>query len=197
MDLPPPDVPTTSALTPYEGSVSSVPSLSLTQQDLVPSQQAGAAGEIVGQYFADQLGYTRAVIRLEHHVGGLLDGGQGVGHGCRAFADAQEGMIVLGVADAHGVVQRDVELFQRRLETGRLVHAARQHHHGALVEDHLQLEAQIADRFQHHFFIGLPGGDDAPTHGNSFHATALQFLDETRARAHRPANAPRELPAGR
>ena len=54
-------------------------------------------------------------------------------------------VVVLGVADGDDVVRRQTESLERRREPGRLVDAGRQHHHRALVEDHLQLEAEIAD----------------------------------------------------
>jgi hypothetical protein len=87
-------------------------------------------------------------------------------------------VIVLGITDTHGVVNRDIQLLERRLQAQGLVHASGKHHHGALVEYHLQLESEVADGFQHHLFIRLPGGDDAPAHGDAFDAAPFQLLDE-------------------
>ena len=52
------------------------------------------------------------------------------------------------------------ELLERGGQAGRLVHAGRQHHHGALVEDHLQLQPELADRFEHGDLVRLPGRHD-------------------------------------
>ena len=75
--------------------------------------------------------------------------------------NAQEGVVVLRIADADRVVHREIQLLQRGLEPGRLVDAGGQHHDRALVEDHLQLEAEIANGFEHGVFVRLPRRDDA------------------------------------
>ena len=83
------------------------------------------------------------------HVGGLLEAGQRVGDRDRAPAERQEGVVVLRVADADDVVRRQTQLVERGGQARRLVDAGRQHHDGALVEDDLQLQAQLADRLEH------------------------------------------------
>src|SRR5207249_1657347 len=72
----------------------------------------------------------------------------------------QKGVIVFSVSDSDDVVRRQFQLIQCNLQAGRFVHSGRQHHHGALVEDDLQLESQLPDRFQHSGFVRLPSGHD-------------------------------------
>ncbi len=57
-------------------------------------------------------------------------------------------MVVLRVADAGDVVRRQLEAFEGGPETGRLVDIAGKDHHRVLVEDDLQFQAEVADRFQ-------------------------------------------------
>lgn len=97
-----------------------------------------------------------------HEVGGVLQHRQCVGHRNPALAEAQERVIVLGVADADHVVGRQTELAERLGETGRLAQARRQHHHGVFVERHMQLESEITDDLEDGDLVGLPGRNDHP-----------------------------------
>ena len=54
-----------------------------------------------------------------------------------ALVELEQRVVVLGIADRGDVVRRQPALDERGRQAGRLVAAARQHHHGALVEDHL------------------------------------------------------------
>ena len=87
-------------------------------------------------------------------------------------------MIVLGVADGHAVVRRQAQLVERGGQTGRLVHARGQDHHGALVEDHLALEAELPDHVQHDRLVRLARGDDDAADGQRGDPPADQLRDE-------------------
>ena len=69
-------------------------------------------------------------------------------------------MVVLGVADADDVVRRDLELLESGHEARRFVHAGRQDHDGAFVEDDLQLEAELANRVEDGCLVRLARRDD-------------------------------------
>src|SRR5262245_41916770 len=70
------------------------------------------------------------------------------------------------------------QLVQRRLESGRLVDARGQHHAGALVEDYLVLQAQLADRVQDRGLVRRPGCQDRSTDRERLDATRTERLDE-------------------
>ena len=59
-----------------------------------------------------------------------------------------------------------------------LFDARRQHHHRALVEHDVQLEAELAHRLQHDVLHRLPGGDDAAADRQRLHAALAQARDE-------------------
>ena len=69
-------------------------------------------------------------------------------------------MIVLRVPHTDDLVGGYSHLAQRGLETAALVHAGRQHHDRVVVEDDLELEAQVANRLQDHDLVGPPGRHD-------------------------------------
>ena len=91
-------------------------------------------------------------------------------------------MVVLGVADADDVVRRDLELLERGHEPRRLVDAGRQDHDGAFVEDHLQLEAELADRFEHGRLVRLARRDDDLADGERRDAALAQSGEQRRRR---------------
>jgi hypothetical protein len=151
----------------------------LAEKDVVSRERTAlTAREIVCEHFVDELGDAGPVIRERHDVGLLLDGRQRVRDGHGALADVEEGVIVFGVADGHRVVPREVELGERCAQPARLVDACRQHHHRALIEDHLQLEPAIADRLQHCVLVRFPGGDDHAPDGNRTDAALDELVDE-------------------
>ena len=125
-----------------------------------------------------QLDDAGAVIG-DHHVRLLFHRRQGVGDGDGAAAGAQEGLIVLGIADAHDIVQRQAQRLERALEPPGLVDIARQHHHRALVEDNVQLKGELADGLQHSFLVRLPGGDDGAADRQRRDAEFLQAGDKS------------------
>src|SRR5262249_60346025 len=55
-----------------------------------------------------------------------------------------------------------------------------QHHHGALVEDHLQLEPEVADHGEHDALVRVPRRDDRLADGERRNTAALQLGDESR-----------------
>ena len=82
-------------------------------------------------------------------------------------------------------------LLQGGGQPGRLVDAGRQHHHRALVEDHLQLQPQVADGFEDGGLVRLPGGDDHPADRDRLRRRAARRrLDERCRAAARPAASP-------
>jgi hypothetical protein len=91
-------------------------------------------------------------------------------------------VIVLGIAHADRVVRREPQVAQSVLQAARLVDAARQHHHGSLVEDHLQRQAQLLDGRQHRVLVRLPGGDDHAPDRERLDRVRAQQRDQLRAR---------------
>ena len=87
-------------------------------------------------------------------------------------------MIVLGVADGDAVVRGQPQLIEGGGETGRLVHARGQDHHGALVEDHLALEAQFSDHVQDDRLVRLARGDYDAADGQRRDPPADELDDE-------------------
>ena len=87
-------------------------------------------------------------------------------------------MIVLRVADRDHFVRRHAEVAQRELRSGRLVDAGGQHHHRFAIEDHLQLEAELADRLDHQRFLRRMRRHDDLAHLEGLNATPAQRRDE-------------------
>ena len=83
-------------------------------------------------------------------------------------------MIVLCVSDAHYIVSRKPHLLQRAFEAAGLVDAGRQHHDGPLVEDDLQLQAQLVDRLEDRLLVWLPCRDDNAAHRHRAHPLVTQ-----------------------
>jgi hypothetical protein len=108
----------------------------------------------------------------------VLERGQRVRHRHGAIARRKEGVIVLGVADTDAVVRGQAQRLERRLKAALLVDARGQDHHGALVERHLQLQAELADRLQGHRFERLPGGDHGTPDRDRPNSPALEQIDE-------------------
>ena len=148
-----------------------------------PSGAPLAQARIVIQDHADQLDHARAVIRSRGQVRGLLERGQRVGDGHRKSAPLEERVIVFRVSDSHHVVLGDAKAFQRHLEPGHFSDGRRQNHHRALVEGHVQLQAQVADHFQHGGFIRTPRGNNRIAHRNRFDTASPQVLDQRGGRS--------------
>ena len=96
-------------------------------------------GKIVVEPSADEFGDALAALALRDQGSGILEPRQGVGDGDRHAAQVQEREIVLGVTHRDHVAGRNLQLLQGRAQPAFLVDAGRQHHHGALVENDLQL----------------------------------------------------------
>ena len=111
-------------------------------------------------------------------IGRVAQRGQRVADGRRSLAELQERVVVLGVADADDVVRRDLELLESGHEAGRFVHAGRQHHDGAFVEDDLQLEAELANRVEDGFFVRLARRHDDLAGGERGDAALAQSRKE-------------------
>ena len=134
--------------------------------------------QIASDQHLDQLPNAGAMVALGHKVGSVLQHRQCVGYRNPALAEAQEGVIVLGVADADHVVGRQTELAERLGETGRLAQARGEHHHGAFVECHMQLEPEIADGLEDRGLVGLPGRHDHPANGDRGNTALPQRADK-------------------
>ena len=126
----------------------------------------------------NQLPNAGAFVVPGHQVGGVLQHRHCVGHRNPALAEVQEGVIVLGVADADDVVCRQTELAERLGEAGRLAQARRQHHHGVLVERHMQLESEITDDLEDGGLMGLPRRHDHPADRDRGNTTLPQRADK-------------------
>src|SRR5436309_1216238 len=78
-------------------------------------------------------------------VDGRDQGRQRVGNGGREAAEAEEGVVVLGVADADDPIVDDPQLLQGRGQASGLRHARGQDHDRRLVEDDVPLQTELLD----------------------------------------------------
>ena len=147
-------------------------------QHVVARQPRPEIGEVVFDHALDQLDDAAAVISPGDEVRPLLERRQRIGDGHGAFAHRQESMVVLRVAHADAVVRRELHFRERGGKAACLVHARRQHHHGALVEDDLQLEPELLDDVEDDLVLGCPGGDDHPADGQGRHVPLFERLYE-------------------
>ncbi len=151
-------------------------------EDRVARQPGFEIGEIAGDQLVDQLDDAVAIPGGSDPIGPLLHERQRVGDRHAALAEPEKGVVVLGVAHADAVVRREPQLEQRGVQAGRLVRARRQDHDRALVEDDLQLEAEIADRVEDDAFIGLPRRDEGVPDGQRGDLAGAKRLHEVGAR---------------
>ena len=145
-----PTAPHISTQLPCGGSVTSVPSLAVPNSRPALGSRRAAAGEIV----CDQ-SRRSAPRRRRRDRPAVTRSARSLTAGS-AFATAAENSQSLrnewsfSASPTPTTLCGDIpQLAQRRGEARRLVHAGGQHHHGAFVEDHLQLEAEIADGVEH------------------------------------------------
>jgi hypothetical protein len=148
----------------------------------VAVQSTREIGKVIREDGIDQLGDAEPVISGRDQIDLLADGGKRIRDGDGAFAHLKKSMIVLRVAHAHGVVGREFQRGQRGLQARRLVYAGGQRHHGALVENHLQLQPQFADALEHDVFVRLLRGDNHPAGREVFHAALPHELQKARRR---------------
>src|SRR5262245_28244326 len=134
--------------------------------------------QVVAEQRLAKLDHAIAVVAPRHPIGLLFDRRQRVGHRHRTFAEAEKSVVVFGVADAYGVVRRESQLVERRLEPSRLVHARRQNHDRALIEDHLKFQPQVVYGFQDGRLVRLPGGDDGMPDRDRPHAALSEKSHE-------------------
>ena len=103
----------------------------------------------------------------------LPDGHPAAGH-------AEHDQVVLGVADGDGGLGGLPSSSQGDIQPGGLVDAGRQHHHGVLVEDDLEVQLHLVDGAHHLGLVGLPGRADRPAHRERGDPVGLQGGDEAR-----------------
>ena len=178
VDLPLPEVPAIRITLCSGSSVSSRPSGAVPRVRRCRINWLARRREVVAQPFVDQFGHARAMVGCGDEVGGILEGGQGIGHCGGHLAMHQEGMVVFRIAHADGVVRGKLHRGEGCRQTGGLVDARRQHHHRALVEDHLQLQPQLVDGGKHRRLVGLPCGDDGVSDGQRRHVPIAQRLNQ-------------------
>jgi len=155
------------------------------KRDPVPPQARLEAGQVVREKLVDQLADAGPGAPRRHEVGLLPQRGERVGDGDGALAGLQEGVVVLGVSDPDGIVRRQPQLPERGRQTRPLVHSGGEHHDRAFVEDDLQLQAELADRFDGGGLVRRDGGDeDAPGRQRGDPAAAKQV--EERGGGRRP-----------
>ena len=162
--------------------LTSVPSSRVPSSDGVPRQAPREILEVVGEDPIDQLHDPPAAAVTDDEVGPLLEHRQRVGYGRRELAEAQECMVVLGVADADDVVRGEAQLVERDGEPGRLVDPRGEHHDGPFIEDDLPLQAHLADRLEDGALMGLDGRDDRTPDGYRRDAPLADGLDQRRRR---------------
>src|SRR5215216_1377486 len=104
--------------------------------------------QIVSEHAVDEFLNTLASCAAGRPVGSRFERWHGIGDRYRAFARSQKRVVVLGVTNPDHVVQRQTKRTQRGRQASALGRAGGQHHDGALVEDDLQLQAELADDLQ-------------------------------------------------
>ena len=117
--------------------------------------------ELVAHDEIDQLRNASAVLSQRHEVGRFFDGRMRIRHGHGALAAMEKGVVVFRVADPYDFVFGERHSFERGAQAGALIDPRRQHHHRALIEDDVHLEAEIADAFEDLGFLGAPSGYDS------------------------------------
>jgi len=110
----------------------------------------------------DQLLDPRASRSPRDEIGPLLERIERVGDGHAAFARGEHRVIVFRVTHGDRIAHRQAELLQRQGEPGLFVHARREQHHGALIEDDLPLQAKLADHLEGRDLIRLARRHDHP-----------------------------------
>jgi hypothetical protein len=154
--------------------------------------------EAVREERVHDLDDARAARPGGHPVRRALHRGQRVVDRDGALALGEHDDVVLRVSDGHHVVVREPERLERRRETARLGHAGREHHHSALVEHEVEIEAELVDGAQHLRVVRLGRGDD-DLPGVERHAARAQRLDERDRRWRREqalvASGPPQCPA--
>lgn len=142
------------------------PDLSLVpsaEEDVMPVQLGVQVAQVVLQEQVDEVDDPIAMIALGDQIGVFLEHRDGIRDGDGAFAEIEEGVVVLSIADPGDVVQRQAQLRERHFQARGLVDAGGQNHDRPFVEDDLQLQAKIPDDFQHRGLVRLPRGhDDVP-----------------------------------
>jgi hypothetical protein len=176
VDFPLPDGPAIRTVSPCPRTATARPS------GACPSRisRGSHPGQVVLQHPRRQLRDPAAVLAGRHEGDALLDRGEGVGHRHRALAEIQETVVVLGVADADHVVERQPQLLQGGAEARPLVDAGWQDHHGVPVEDDLQLQAQVANGFEHDRLVRPHRGHDDPSELERSDAALGEQGDELR-----------------
>ena len=118
--------------------------------------------QVVLEDAIDQLLDAGASRAPRDQIGPLLERIERVGDGHAAFAGRQHRVIVFRVTDRDRIAHRQAELLQGQGEPRLFVHARREQHHGALVEDDLPLEAELADHLDGRDLIRLARRHDHP-----------------------------------
>ena len=144
---------------PCAGSATALPRR-LADRQAVARQAGNEIDAVVDEMLVDELDHALAIRRAGDVVGAVLEGRNRIGHRDAALRHRQEHVIVLRIADAHGVARRHLHGGEGGLEPRSLGDAARQEHERALVEDERPLHAGLADRRQRGFGERLVGGDD-------------------------------------
>ena len=75
-------------------------------------------------------------------------------------------------------MRRHAEVAQCELRSGRLVDAGGKHHHRFAIEDHVQLETELADCLDHQRFLRRMRRDDDLADLEGLNATPAQRRDE-------------------
>ncbi len=139
----------------------------------MPDQQIAArlfraySCEVVGEYLFDEFRYVRASDAFETDVRMCLEHVERVADRRSEFASIQQGMIVLRISDAHGIVRRERQRIEGRTQSGRFADAGRENHYRVAVEDDVQVQAEFADRVVRLLVIRARGRDDRLAHAQT------------------------------
>src|SRR6516225_5234727 len=95
-----------------------------------------------------------------HPIGALPNCSERVADCHGTLTNTQKTVIIFRVAYADDIVSGQAKLPEGDLKARSFVHTRGQDHHGSLVEDDLQLQIQVANRFQYSLFVWMPGGHD-------------------------------------
>ncbi len=149
------------------------------QEKIVADEPGFEFAQVTRQERPDELQNPFSPVGRGNPIGPVPEQGDRIGHRRGAFAEVEKGVIVFAVSDSYRVVPGEAQFRERGPKSCGLVDPGRKNHHGSLVEDELQFQAQFPDRFEHLLFIGIAGIHDDPAHRQGMDSPFLEALDET------------------
>ena len=115
--------------------------------------------------------------RVTRSAAGSCKAGRALATATPHLAGSQKSVVVFRVADADHVMRRQPQLVRAAVNPVALL-TPDGNHHRALVEDHLQFQADVADGIQDCGLMRLPGGNDDASRRHRPDAALFQLFGE-------------------